>query len=78
MTYMFEVSRAAAASSGLLPFTVSVPGAGQHLQVLGPSAGRLVAAAAAVGGQHGLRQSSCPTGDGEDVLLHQPRVLVLH
>lgn len=79
MTYIFEVIL----SRLLLSLPISqhlchVLGASQHLQVLGPSVRRLVAAAAAVGNQHGLCQSSSPTSNGEDVLLHQLWVFVFH
>lgn len=79
MTYIFEVSLC----RHLLGLPASqhlchVPGAGQHLQVLGPSVRRLVAATTAVGGQHGFCQRSSPTSNGENVLLNQRWVFVFH
>lgn len=72
MTYMFEVRREPFPSRPSLPVVLltqralCVPGAGEHLQVLGPAVRRVVAAAAAVGGRRGVRQSSGPTSHGEE------------
>lgn len=50
----------------MLVLVLVFSGEGEHLQVLGSSVGRLAAAAAAVGGQRGVRQSSSATSHGEE------------
>lgn len=72
MTYMFEVRRPllcpssrSTLSSVLSPVLMFV-GAGEYLQVLGSGVGCVAAAAAAVGGERRVCQSSSPASHGEE------------
>lgn len=59
------------------PEPCSSAGAGEHLQVLGPSVGRLAAAAAAVGAQRGLCPGWSPESHSEGEPPSSPCIFII-